>query len=288
MRDIRVSAEVIALIGTESLRELEKDAYNSYECAECGSEGLTTEATSVVVHRYQSTAMVLLAHARCTQPKIVEFDADAPPGTGPEGDMRAMTLVLSYPEEPAVRPLLLLEYRVEAATLTPGGERISLTMAAMLSHGLALMSADGEMLDLAAGWQLLRPDRTSALLLVPDGAVAYQGGCDQPDEWAAWSTRSGHVSSWSARSACTRHPTRNSRSAACTRCSMRRPRPARWPAALSPARAPKSSARLRARRRRSWPVRSAGSGAPRSHERRWPRMGFSRPVRQPGALGRNR
>ena len=186
MRDIRVSAEVVALIGTESLRELEKDAFSSYECAECGSEGLTTDATSVVVHRYRSTAMVLLAHARCTEPKIVEFDADAPPSTGPEGDgadMRAMTLVLSYPEEPAVRPLLLLEQRVEAATLTPGGERISVTMAAVLSHGLALMRADGEMPDLAAGWQLLRPDRTSALLLVPDGAVAYQGGCDQPDEW---------------------------------------------------------------------------------------------------------
>jgi hypothetical protein len=57
-------------------------------------------------------------------------------------------------------------------------------MAAVLSHGLALVSADGEMPDLAAGWQLLRPDQMSALLLVPDGAVAYQGGCDQPDEWA--------------------------------------------------------------------------------------------------------
>ena len=83
MRDIRASAEVVALIGTESLRELEKDAFRSYECAECGS-GLTTDATSVVVHRYRGTAMVRLAHARCTQPKIVEFDADAPPSTRPE------------------------------------------------------------------------------------------------------------------------------------------------------------------------------------------------------------
>ena len=48
MRDIRASAEVIALIGTESLRELEKDAFRSYDCAECGSFGLTTDATSVV------------------------------------------------------------------------------------------------------------------------------------------------------------------------------------------------------------------------------------------------
>src|SRR5437762_2719080 len=84
----------------KGLRELEKDAFRSYDCAECGSFGLTTDATSVVVHRYRDTAMVRLAHARCTQPKVVEFDAVAPPSTGPQedgADMRAMTLVLSYP-----------------------------------------------------------------------------------------------------------------------------------------------------------------------------------------------
>ena len=273
MRDVRASAEVVALIGTESLRELEKDAFSSYECTECGSSGLTTDATSVVVHRYRGTAMVKLAHARCTQSKIVEFDADPPPGIGPEGDgadMRVMTLVLSYPEEPRVRPLLLLEHRVEAARLTPGGERISVTMAAVLSRGLALMSADGEMPGLAAGWQLLRPDRTSALLLVPGGEVAYQAVAINPTSGPAWSTRSGHASSWSARSACTRYPTRNSRSAVCTRCSMRRLRPAHLPAVSSPARRPNSPAQVRTRHRRSWPARSATSGAPRSRERRWP------------------
>jgi hypothetical protein len=35
-------------------------------------------------------------------------------------------------------------------------------MAAMLSRGLALMRTDGEMPDLAEGWELLRPDRASA------------------------------------------------------------------------------------------------------------------------------
>jgi hypothetical protein len=55
--------------------------------------------------------------------------------------MRAMTLVLSFPVEPRVRPLLLLEHRVETARFTPGGERINVTMAAMLSRGLALVGA---------------------------------------------------------------------------------------------------------------------------------------------------
>ena len=187
VRDIRASAEVLALIGTESLRELEKGAFGSYECAECGWHGLTTDATSVVVHRYRDIAVVKLAHAWCLHSVIVEFDADAPPGIGSEGDgadMRAMTLVLSYPVEPRIRPLLVLEHRVETARFTPGGERINMTMAAVLGRGLALVSADHEMPDLAEGWQLLRPDRSSALLLVPDGEVAYRGGCDQSDEWA--------------------------------------------------------------------------------------------------------
>jgi hypothetical protein len=58
--------------------------------------------------------MVRLAHARCTQPKIVEFDADAPPGTRPEeaGRICAMTLVLSYPEGPR---------SVRYAARAPGG-----------------------------------------------------------------------------------------------------------------------------------------------------------------------
>jgi hypothetical protein len=186
MRDIRASAEVEALIGTESLRELEKDAFSSYDCSECGMPGTTTDPTSVVVHRYRSTAIVRLAHARCTDSKIAEFDAEVPPGLGLDhdlADMRAMTLVLDYPGESTMRPLLLLERRIEAARLTAGGERINVTLATVLGHGLALMSTGGQLPDLAEGWRLLRPDRSSGLLLGPGGEVVYRGGCAQPGEW---------------------------------------------------------------------------------------------------------
>jgi hypothetical protein len=121
MHDIRASVEVQALVGFEILRELERDAFRSYECPVCRSSGLTTEPTSVVVHRFRRTVMARLAHAWCTDSRIVEFDAETPPGIGPEGagaDMRAMTLVLDYPGEPRVRPLLLLEHRVEMARFT--------------------------------------------------------------------------------------------------------------------------------------------------------------------------
>jgi len=187
MPDIRASAEVRALIGTESLGELEKYAFRSYECSECGKPGTTTDPTSVIVHRYRRTAIVRLAHARCSEPRILEFDADAPAGGGPADDwagMRAMALVLGYPDEPRVRPLLLLEHRVETAKFTPGGERINMTLAAVLTHGLALIPAGDHMPALATGWRLLRPDRSSVILSVPDGGVAYRGDCVQPGDWA--------------------------------------------------------------------------------------------------------
>lgn len=187
MPDIRASDEVRALIGTESLRELERDAFRSYECSECSKPGTTAEPTSVLVLRYRAKAIVTLAHAHCAASAILEFDSDVPLGDGPGGDwadMRARALVLSYPDEPAVRPLLLLEHRVETARFTPGGERINMTLADVLTRGLTLMPSGDYLPALVPGWRLLRPDRSSVVLLVRDGGVAYRGECVQPDDWA--------------------------------------------------------------------------------------------------------
>src|SRR5262249_38493985 len=49
MRDIRASVEVRALIGASRLRELQGKASTRYECWQCGSQGRTTDATSVIV-----------------------------------------------------------------------------------------------------------------------------------------------------------------------------------------------------------------------------------------------
>jgi hypothetical protein len=186
MPDIRASAEVRALIGTESLRDLERDAFRSYDCAECGKPGTTAEPTSVLVLRYPAKAIVTLAHAHCAESAILEFDSDAPLGDGPGGDwadMRARALVLPYPDEPTARPLLLLEHRVETARFTPGGERINMTLTDVLTHGLTLIRSGDSRPALVPGWRLLRPDRASAVLFVQDGGVAYRGDCVQPDDW---------------------------------------------------------------------------------------------------------
>ena len=135
-----------ALIGAENLAELEKGAYASFRCPECGLLGTTIEPTSVVARRFRKTVVVDLAHAECTRSLVDYIDADPPPGLdldGSRADMRVMTLVLEYRGKPRVRPLLLLERRIEAARFTAGGEKINVTLAALLRRGLEpVRSAD--------------------------------------------------------------------------------------------------------------------------------------------------
>lgn len=187
MPDIRASAEVQKLIGAESLRRLSTDAYSFYRCVRCRQVGRTTDPTSVVVYLYRGhKAVVELAHAWCADSQIVEVDADPSPGIGLDSgraDMRAMTLILEYPDEPELRPFLLLERRAETATSTQGGETISLTVAALLRHGLALMVSGSQLPELAEGWRLHRPDRQSARLVESGGVIVYSGDCAQPGDW---------------------------------------------------------------------------------------------------------
>lgn len=187
MTDIRASAEVQQLIGTEALQKLSTGPYSIYRCVECGQVGRTTDPTSVVVYLYRGhKAVVELAHAGCANSQIIEVDTDPPAGIGLDSgraDMRAMTLILEYQGEPELRPLLLLERRVETATSTQGGETISLTMAALLSHGLALMVSGTQLPELAEGWRLDRPDRRSARLVESGGVIVYSGDCAQPGDW---------------------------------------------------------------------------------------------------------
>ena len=49
MRDIRASAEVKELVGLETLRELEGDAFECYDGWRCGGPGRTTDPVTVVV-----------------------------------------------------------------------------------------------------------------------------------------------------------------------------------------------------------------------------------------------
>ncbi len=79
------------------------------------------------------------SYARCARSVVDDIDADPPPGLrldGARADMRVLTLVMEYPDEPPVRPLLLLERRIETARFGPGGEKIDVTLAALFRRGL--------------------------------------------------------------------------------------------------------------------------------------------------------
>jgi hypothetical protein len=183
MPDIHASAEVRRLIGAETLQRLEADAYSSYSCVRCHKSGRTAQPTTVVVRRYRGDkAEVELAHAECADSEIVEIDADPPDRR--RADVGTVTLALGYPDEPTMRPLLLLEPRTETIGPTQGGERVTVPVAALLRYGLTLMTSGSQLPDLAEDWQLHRPDRYSARLVKARRSVVYSGACDQPDGWA--------------------------------------------------------------------------------------------------------
>jgi len=187
MPDIQASAEVRQLIGHEILQKLSTEAYASYNCVQCSRAGWTTDPTAVLVYLYRGDkAVVELAHAECAHSEVIEVDADPPAGIGLDpgrAEMRTLTLVRGYPEMPTLRPLLLLERRAETARSTQGGERISLSMATLLRHGLGLMASGSQLPALAEGWQLQFPDRYRARLLEAGGVVVYNGACAQRRDW---------------------------------------------------------------------------------------------------------
>lgn len=182
MPDIHASAEVRKLIGAETLQRLESDAFASYSCVRCHRAGRTAQPTTVVVCRYHGDrAEVELAHASCTASQIVEIDASPPDRSG--AGMRAVTLALGYPDEPAMRPLLLLEPRIETIGPTQGEERVTVLMATLLGYGLTLMTSGSQLPGLAGGWRLHRAGPDRARLVAAGGPVVYSGPCDQPGEW---------------------------------------------------------------------------------------------------------
>jgi len=187
MPNIYASAEVQRLIGAEALQRLRTDAYSSYQCVRCGNVGQTVQPTTVVAYRYRGGYVgAKLAHADCLASQVIREDADLPAEMDPyrtRADMRNMTLVLRYPQEPLVRPLLLLEPRTETIGPADGRDRITVAVPALLRYGLSLVAPDSQLPGVAEGWQLYRPDRHSARLVDAEGSVVYEGGCAQPDSW---------------------------------------------------------------------------------------------------------
>ena len=110
MRDIRASAEVKELAGLDTLRELEGDAFECYDCWRCGEPGRTTDPVTVVVLGDQSRAIVKFAHARCAESQVVGLPVDRPAELEAFGlsDMIAKAAVVEYATAPRWRAVLVL------------------------------------------------------------------------------------------------------------------------------------------------------------------------------------
>ena len=185
MRDIRASAEVKRLIGIETLRELEGDAYERYDCWRCGGPGRTTEPTTVVVLGYRSTPIVKFAHAQCAKSQVLQLDADRPTDLEPFGfdDMNSKAAVFEYATPPRFRALLVLEPRVEMAGIEAGGERVNLWISRLIEAGFTFMRTGGQLPGKASGWHLRLAADENATLTTPDGTILYEGPCTVWQDW---------------------------------------------------------------------------------------------------------
>jgi hypothetical protein len=126
-----------------------------------------------------------------------------------QADMTALTGVLLGPD--GRLPLLILDQRPEMAVPSGPAKRVNLSVSALLSMGLTLvttiseqfaqaMDAQAEALvhaqaaspepwvlppDPAPGWRLELSDRRAVRLTAPDGSIMYGGECGQPRPWRA-------------------------------------------------------------------------------------------------------
>lgn len=185
MRQILASPQVEALIGAETIQRLYEDPYAMYTCMQCGRPGTTSDATTVIVEKYRYACMVSFAHARCAESRVIEIDADLPPGQRISSfrDMNAKLAVLPYQDSPRFRPLLVLEPRVEALGTGEDGGQVNPWVSRLIQSGLTLLRTGGQMPERAEGWRLQFLDPDHAQLLDPDGQKIYIGDCSPVSDW---------------------------------------------------------------------------------------------------------
>jgi hypothetical protein len=185
MRDIRVSADVEALVGAATILRLHQNAFTRYGCCSCGMPGSTDEdPTTVVVARYRSgMSQVRFAHARCADSQILEVDTEVPEELSGAMEMRAIAAVLSFPSAPAIRPLLLIEPLNDANARAESGGQVNLFLSSMLDAGLTMVRTGEELPGWAEGWELHLHGPGAATLRSAGGATVYEGGFEQPEPW---------------------------------------------------------------------------------------------------------
>jgi hypothetical protein len=192
MTDIRVHADVAALVGGETVAELRKAAYGQYECWKCGRGGRTSDPTSLVAVLYRNSAVKLhFTHARCAGSQLITLDDDMEAGETDSADIAAKSAVLLFKPGPEVWPVLILEMRIETFAREPGAEQVNLLASAWLERGMTLLGAGDELPEAAAGWLLRLGGGGTAVLTEPGGGTVYEGGHTEPGTWGQLADETG-------------------------------------------------------------------------------------------------
>lgn len=148
MRDIQVSTEVAALIGTENLDRLRRSPdYRTFTCWHCGLRADThAEPATVIAEEREGAARAALAHAECSPSQVVNTGAAALAAlpelkvgattAGVDGAAHWRTMRTDLPVPDGFLPLLILDLRPDMAVRGGPDERVTCAVSALLNRGL--------------------------------------------------------------------------------------------------------------------------------------------------------
>jgi hypothetical protein len=164
MRDIQVSTEAVALIGTENLDRLRHSPeYSTFTCWHCGLRAdVNTEPASVIAElgpvdeptraatvigeEQEGAARTTLAHAECSPSQVVKTGAAALAAlpelktgattAGVDGAAHWRTMLADLPVPDGFLPLLILDLRPDMAVRGGPDEHVTRSISALLNSGL--------------------------------------------------------------------------------------------------------------------------------------------------------
>ncbi len=115
---------VTALVGAEMLGRLRGEPVRRYHCCCCGQPGRVGAEPAAVIVQWSKLGVlrVRFAHARCAGSQVVDVDADSFDLTA-AGAMLAKAAVLEHASARRIRPVLVLEPRVEMSERTGPARR---------------------------------------------------------------------------------------------------------------------------------------------------------------------
>ena len=219
MRDIQVSAEVAALIGTETLDQLRHSPeYSTFTCWHCGVRAdANSEPASVIAEEQEGAARTALAHAECSPSQVVSTGAAAlaalpelkagATAAGVDGAAHWRTMLADLPVPDGFLPLLILDLRPGMAVRGGPDEDVTRAISALRNSGLTPITTISQQLadavddqpgdpgpwDIppAAGWRFELSGRRIQRLTAPDGSLIWGQDRDQPGRWRMLITRTG-------------------------------------------------------------------------------------------------